>query len=144
MFNNLGWGEILTLAVFALVLFGPDRMPGLARDAAKALKKVRHLTSGAREQLKSELGPEFGDIDFTSLNPRTFVRKHLLEDGDEDLFSGNIFDDDEPEPATAALGTQSRPDTAALATVGATPGAGPSAQEPLDLGELAPYDADAT
>jgi sec-independent protein translocase protein TatB len=41
------------------------------------------MAQGARSQLKSELGPEFADFDFESLNPRTFVRKNLLEDDDD-------------------------------------------------------------
>lgn len=91
MFSSLGWGEILVLGVLALIIFGPERLPGFAKDAAKALKSLRHTAQGARSQLKSELGPEFENFDLDSLNPRTFVRKHLLEDLDDDPFA-----DDEP------------------------------------------------
>lgn len=113
MFSSLGWGEILVLAVLALIIFGPERLPGFAKDAAKALKSLRQTAQGARSQLKSELGPEFENFDLDSLNPRTFVRKHLLEDIDDDPFA----DDGERE---------------------APP------QKPLEQGEPAPYDSDAT
>jgi sec-independent protein translocase protein TatB len=83
VFSSLGWGEIMVLAVVALIVFGPDRLPGVTRDAAKMLKQVRTMAQGARTQLKSELGPEFADVDLDSLNPRTFVRKHLFEDLDD-------------------------------------------------------------
>lgn len=118
MFNSVGWGEIALLALLALFVFGPERLPGLAKDAAKALKTVRQTAQGARNQLKSELGPEFGDIDLDSLNPRTFVRKHLFEDLDDDPFSDS---DDE--------GADARP---------------MQQQKPLTEGESAPYDTDAT
>src|SRR2546430_17633196 len=72
------------LLVVALLVFGPDKLPSVARDAARVLKQLRSMAQGARTQLKSELGPEFADFDLDSLNPRAFVRKHVLDD-DEDL-----------------------------------------------------------
>jgi len=80
MFGSLGWGEILMLGVIALFIFGPDKLPQVARDAGKMLRQLREMANGARNQLRSELGPEFADLDFDSLNPKTFVRKHLFED----------------------------------------------------------------
>ena len=87
MFGSLGWGEILALVVIAMFVFGPDKLPRVARDAGRMLRQLREMANGAKTQLKSELGPEFADLDFDSLNPRTFVRKHLFEDGNplEDL-----------------------------------------------------------
>jgi sec-independent protein translocase protein TatB len=82
VFGNLGWLEIGMLLVVALLVFGPDKLPSVARDAARMLRELRRMAQGARTQLKSELGPEFADFDFDSLNPRAFVRKHLLEDDD--------------------------------------------------------------
>ena len=38
MFNNLGWGEIVFIAVIALFIFGPERLPHIAKDAADGLK----------------------------------------------------------------------------------------------------------
>ena len=84
MFDSLGWGEILVLLVLALFVFGPDRLPGLASDAGKALRKIRVYVKSMTADLKTELGPEVGDLDLASLHPRTFVQKHLFSD-DEDL-----------------------------------------------------------
>jgi sec-independent protein translocase protein TatB len=79
---------MLTLLVVALLIFGPDKLPAVAKDAAQMLRTVRGLAKDARSQLKTELGPEFSDFDLDSLNPRSFVRK-------------NLFDDDEDEQAPA-------------------------------------------
>ena len=84
MFGSLGWLEIVTLLVVALLVFGPDKLPGVAKDAAQMLRQLRSMAKDARGQIKSELGPEFSDFDLDSLNPRTFVRKNLFEDNDED------------------------------------------------------------
>ena len=83
MFGSLGWPEMLTLLVVALLIFGPDKLPSVVKDAAGMLRTVRNMAKDARSQLKTELGPEFTDFDLDSLNPRSFVRKNLFEDDDE-------------------------------------------------------------
>lgn len=73
----------MVLLLGALFIFGPDRLPGLARDAAGALKRLRQTVTGARGQIHEQLGPDFDhlrDVDLRSLNPKTFIKKHLLED----------------------------------------------------------------
>ncbi|MEO6206021.1 MAG: sec-independent translocase [Mycobacteriales bacterium] len=83
MFDHLGWGEMAALLVLGLFVFGPERLPGMAAEAGKALRKLRIYAKGMTDDLKTELGPEIGDLDLKSLHPREFVRKHLLEDDDE-------------------------------------------------------------
>ena len=120
---NLGPAEIGVLIVVALVVFGPDRLPTLARDAARMIKTLRDLAQGARTQLRDELGPELGNLDLASLNPRTALRRALLDD------------DDEEEPVTAARAETVAPEP--------HPPVAPT-QRPLARGEEAPYDGDAT
>jgi sec-independent protein translocase protein TatB len=85
VFNSLGWPEISVLIVLGLFVFGPERLPGMAAEAGRALRKLRQFTKGLTDDLKAELGPEVGDLDLASLNPKTFVRKHLLEDDDDPM-----------------------------------------------------------
>lgn len=80
MFVDIGAPELLVLAVIAVVVFGPEKLPQFARKAAKALRYVRQMAGSAQNQLRDELGPDFDDIDFADLNPKSFVRKHLLSD----------------------------------------------------------------
>ena len=68
MFENLGWGEIAVLLVLALFVFGPERLPTLAAEAGRGLRKVRTYVKGMTDDLKTELGPELGDVDLASLN----------------------------------------------------------------------------
>ncbi len=83
MFDHLGWGEMAVLLVLGLFVFGPERLPGMAAEAGKGLRKLRGYVKGMTDDLKSELGPEIGDLDLKSLHPKEFVRKHLLEDDDD-------------------------------------------------------------
>lgn len=107
MFDSLGWGEIVVLLVLGLFVFGPDRLPGMAADAGRSLRKIRLYVKGMTDDLKSELGPELGDVDLASLHPRTFVQKHLFSDDDDDLDpsvgrprgrAGTPLADNEPAP----------------------------------------------
>jgi sec-independent protein translocase protein TatB len=74
--------EFVLLLVLAVILFGPERLPDLARKAARLLRYLRTVAGSAQQQLSKELGPEFENLDFRDLNPRTFVQKHLLDDID--------------------------------------------------------------
>lgn len=85
MFSTLGWPEIAVIVVLALFVFGPERLPTIAAEAGRSLRKVRLYVKSMTEDLKSELGPELGDVDLASLNPRTFVQKHLFSDDDDEI-----------------------------------------------------------
>ncbi len=74
--------EFVLLLVLAIILFGPEKLPELARKAARVLRYVRTMAGSAQEQLSKELGPGFEDLDFRDLNPKAFVQKHLLDDVD--------------------------------------------------------------
>ena len=82
---NIGPMELLVLVIVGIVVLGPERLPGLARDAARLLRTLRELATGAREQLRDELGPEFADLDLQALNPRTAVQRAIFGDEPMDL-----------------------------------------------------------
>lgn len=133
---NIGPLEFLVLGAVALMVFGPDKLPQLAKDAARMLRTLRDMAQGARSQLTSELGPEFANFDLNSLNPRTAIRNALLGDDDDfsslnpkDMVQRALRGEDEPVKA--------HPMDAA--TPVSTPG-----ETPLAAGEAAPYDPDAT
>jgi sec-independent protein translocase protein TatB len=111
---DLSITKLLVLGVIAVVVFGPDQLPRLAMQAGRALRELRRIADGAKNDLREGLGPEFGDFDIADLNPRQFVRKHLLEGLDDSV------------PAQAA------PEEAAVTAPALSPG------------EVPPYDAEAT
>lgn len=80
MLFDLSIGKILVLGVIALVLFGPHELPRRAAQAGRLLRDLRRMADKARADLRQGLGPEFADFDIADLHPRTFVRKHLLDD----------------------------------------------------------------
>jgi sec-independent protein translocase protein TatB len=85
VFDSIGWGEIVVLALAALFIFGPERLPSLAKDAAAGLKRVRAAITGVRQQVNESLGddlPELRDLDLRKYHPKTFIRSQLLGDDD--------------------------------------------------------------
>jgi sec-independent protein translocase protein TatB len=105
---DLSITKILVLALIGLVIFGPEQLPRMAAQAGQALRNLRRLADNARADLSESLGPEFRDFDFNDLNPRAFVRKHLLDpiedepDGSSDAEThyGEVPD---PEPVAVLL-----------------------------------------
>jgi|HigsolmetaAR206D_1030411.scaffolds.fasta_scaffold00047_21 sec-independent protein translocase protein TatA len=60
---NLGFGEILLILFFALILFGPKKLPELGRAAGHTLKEFKNAINGltdddkAQEKKKEDNGP---------------------------------------------------------------------------------------
>jgi sec-independent protein translocase protein TatB len=130
LFDSIGWGEIVVLALAALFIFGPERLPSLAKDAAAGLKRVREAITGVRQQVNESLGddlPQLRDLDLRKYHPKTFIRSQLLGD------------DDEP-----AAQRGSATGSAGLAATAATGNAGAVPARPRDRATPPPFDPDAT
>ncbi|MDT0265462.1 sec-independent translocase [Streptomyces sp. DSM 44915] len=79
MFFDIGSLEFITLIILAIMVFGPEKLPKMIREVTDFIRKVRNFSDNAKQDIRSELGPEFKDFEFEDLNPRNFARKHLLE-----------------------------------------------------------------
>jgi sec-independent protein translocase protein TatB len=133
VFLDLDFTKLLVLGVIALIIFGPDRLPAMAAQAGRALREVRKLLDGAKSELQENLGPEFKQLDINDLNPKTFVRKHLMDEIAGDGVLVNAFKD----VRSAATDTV-RAANGANGSAGALPAA------KLTPGERPPFDAEAT
>ena len=136
MFESVGWGEILVIIVAGLFILGPERLPEAAAWVGRSMRKVRDFASGARNQLKDEMGPEFEDFrkplqdlrELRNFDPKRVVTKHLFDDDPDPLGLHNVN----------GTGPANGHSTAAAP-------AAPSAQpETLKPGEKPPVDPDAT
>jgi sec-independent protein translocase protein TatB len=114
---DIGFGELAALAVIALFVFGPDRLPEVAAQAGRLARQLRDVASGARRELSGHLDPELASLDLTSMDPRRIAR---------DVFSGEDFGGTNGANGAANGSAARRP------------------QRPVGEGERPPYDADAT
>ncbi|GAB3161488.1 twin-arginine translocase TatA/TatE family subunit [Myceligenerans halotolerans] len=85
MFGINGW-ELGLIVVLAVVLIGPERLPGYAEQLGRAVRRARAYLTDARSRVDEELGPEFRDVDWSKFDPRQYdprkiVRDALLDDG---------------------------------------------------------------
>jgi sec-independent protein translocase protein TatB len=51
---NVGLGELVIIVLVTLLLFGPERLPEMARQAGRFLGRLRLTTQDALDQLKDE------------------------------------------------------------------------------------------
>ncbi|MGZ4445168.1 MAG: sec-independent translocase [Nocardioides sp.] len=76
---GVGLPEMMVIAFVAVLVFGPDKLPDLARQAGQMVRKAKEFANAARDELRTELGPEYADLELRDLDPRTIVRKHIVE-----------------------------------------------------------------
>jgi len=90
VFQSIGWLEIFTLLIVALIVVGPERLPGLIEDVRAAIFAARRAINNAKKELNGEFGSEFDEFrkpleqvaEYTRLGPRGAITKALF-DGDE-------------------------------------------------------------
>ncbi|MEI2728524.1 MAG: Sec-independent protein translocase protein TatB [Candidatus Nanopelagicales bacterium] len=79
---DVGWGELLLLAVVALLIFGPDKLPKAAADAGRMVRKLRELASTAQKDLSPDLDMEGLKNDLRSvadLHPKRIMSSALSD-----------------------------------------------------------------
>ncbi len=129
---NLDWSEVLVLLVLAVVIFGPERLPDVARKAGRIVRYLRTIANDATGRLQAELGPEFADLDLR--NPRAMVTKHLIDPVQAELQPVKA----ELAPLASGLAVAAPP-LAAVAAAAADPA--PTVEE---LPSTVAYDPEAT
>ena len=50
---NVGGGELIVIALIALIVLGPSRLPGAARQVGKTMSELRRLSSGFQNELRT-------------------------------------------------------------------------------------------
>ncbi len=91
---DIGIGEIIAVAVIGLLIFGPEKLPRAAADAAKWVKQIRAMATGARKDLADSAGLDLSDTVDTVKSLQDFHPKKLASS----LFAD---DDDKATPTKA-------------------------------------------
>lgn len=108
---DIGIGEILIIGVVALLIFGPERLPRAAADAARWIRQLKEMASGARKDLADSAGLDLSDAAETvrslqDLHPRRLAA-NLLDDSPE---PGSTKPAAKPTPPPASGGPAYDPD----------------------------------
>ena len=87
MFGGLGGTEFLVIILIAIFLWGPDKLPKALANLRRFIAKARNMASNAAADLSREIGT---DIRPEDLNPKTFVRKHILTEEDQEMLTNPL------------------------------------------------------
>ena len=52
---NVGGGEVIVILLIALIVLGPDKLPGAARQVGKYLNEFRRISSGFQDEIRSAM-----------------------------------------------------------------------------------------
>src|SRR3954454_5927778 len=99
---GVGLPELAVIAFVAVLVFRPDKLPELARQAGRFARQMRAFAHQARDELREELGPEYADLSLRDLDPRTIVKKHIVDAMNEGM-------NERPRRTTVPLATGEPP-----------------------------------
>ncbi len=110
MFDTFSGLEILTIAVVALVVFGPNRLPEIARTIGKYVRELREAVRDLREGIEREVAPirePMKELRQDLAEPVSDVKRTLAETADaagamERDIRQSVEDAGQPAPAAAA------------------------------------------
>lgn len=81
--QNLTGGEMVIIALVALLVLGPDRLPEMARGAGRMLHKLRTMTEGVQSEVRDVMADpsmqplkELGEL---AARPRQKLTEYALE-----------------------------------------------------------------
>jgi sec-independent protein translocase protein TatB len=153
---EIGWSELLLIAVVALVVIGPKELPGALRTLGQWMTKIRRMASEFQNQFQdaireaelAELKKEVDDMaakasSYTQYNPLEDVRKDIekaagdLPPFDAQAESGSTA----PAPAVSEAATAAQIAPPAAEPTPAPEPTAPPAEEPVAAAEPAKPDA---
>lgn len=77
---GLTMDKLLVIAVVAMFLLGPDRLPVYAQKLGELVRSVKRMANGAKDRLRDEMGPEFDEVDWRQLDPRQYDPRRIIRD----------------------------------------------------------------
>ncbi len=98
------------IALIAVLVFGPEKLPEFAKQAGRFLHRMRQFATSTRDDLRTELGPAYADLELRDLDPRTIVKRHIVEAMEE------AEEEDRPREGARPLGDGEVPPYDAEAT----------------------------
>ena len=57
-FGGLTFDKIFLVLVIALVILGPDKLPGYAQKLGQFVRSAKRMADGAKDRLRDEMWPE--------------------------------------------------------------------------------------
>jgi sec-independent protein translocase protein TatB len=132
----MSMGETIFLFILALVIFGPKKLPEIARQVGKYLNEFKRASNEFKAQIEQEIAHLETDNKptiHTSSTPPDGVMSRTLVSVPYDAAADSRPRDAEPQATLAASTGEAAPDGSTSESVGATEAiaAGPISTEPI-------------
>ncbi|WP_426996438.1 Sec-independent protein translocase TatB [Pseudarthrobacter sp. N5] len=128
--------EFLLLLLIGIMVIGPKRLPEYTQKLANLVKEVRRMASGAREQIKDEVGIDIDEVDWKKYDPRQYDPRRIIKEA--------LMDDDAKAVSPGGPAAVAAVTVASAAVVSAAESRPERVIERLPDGEPAPFDSEAT
>ncbi|MFC0680122.1 hypothetical protein ACFFGH_19985 [Lysobacter korlensis] len=96
--GGLTMEKLFVIAVIAVFLVGPERVPHYAYQLGRLTKQAKSFVGQAKARAAEELGPDF-DVDWKQLDPRQYDPRRIIR---EALTDDPAAAQEPGRPATAA------------------------------------------
>ncbi|RWB56190.1 Sec-independent protein translocase protein TatB [Mesorhizobium sp.] len=148
---EVGWSELLVIAVVMIVVVGPKDLPNMLRTFGRTAAKLRAMAADFQKQFndalkEAELDDVKSSVDsLRSLNPMTEIRKQLnpFEQAAADVRAG-VDTMMKPKPAADVAAPDASPQAAEPLKNGATEMPGASGTEAAPAAPIFPAMSDAS
>jgi sec-independent protein translocase protein TatB len=130
VFFGLTIEKLLVIGVIAALLIGPERLPGYAESLARLTTRARDFLRNAKSRVQDEMGEDFDDVDWRTLDPRRYDPRRIIREA---------LLDDAPVPTVRAVSAG-----AAIEATSPTPPPPPGAIRGFSPDEPPPFDVEAT
>ena len=119
---NIGLPELLIIMAIALIVFGPNKLPELAKAVGRAMREFRKATEEVKESFQAET-KDLEEIKSTLNEGRENFLTHLTEGASEtaeetptpsDATTETLTPSDAPVPAESPISTEARQGTLPL------------------------------
>lgn len=100
--------KLLLIGLVAALILGPERLPRYAEALAGLTKRARAWVTTARTRVRDEMGEDFDDVDWRTLDPRQYdprriIREALLDDAPVASVAAPRASAEAPVPPTAPV-----------------------------------------
>jgi sec-independent protein translocase protein TatB len=89
---GINGAELIILALLAVLILGPEKLPEYARKLTEWIRNLRRMAEGAKTQFREETGTDFDEIDWKKYDPRQYDPRRIIKDALADPVDGGTSD----------------------------------------------------
>lgn len=77
---GLTFEKLLVIGVIAVIIIGPERLPGAAEAFARLVRRAGEYLRDTKSKMREEYGDEIDELDWRKLDPRQYDPRRIIRD----------------------------------------------------------------